>query len=221
MRQIALGVLLGATLAVPPAASQAAPWRDQVLLLATATFRHPAWGASHSERDYVLGRALAAQDGLAFDDDVLFAASYLHDMAAFPPFAQEGVDHADRAVALVDSVLGATGFPMPKIERVKDAIRTHMYNRPPASAPEAVLLHDADGLDWLGYVGVARMLALVDPTGKKPGVTEAIASLRGFMTTVPPTIITRAGQAMAAERVAAMQRFLDGLAGETVGGKAY
>ena len=221
MRQIALGVLLGVTLTVPPAAAQVVPWRDQVLVLATGTFKHPAWGASHSERDYVLGRALAEQDGLAFDDDVLFAASYLHDMAAFPPFAKEGVDHADRAAALVDSVLRATGFPVQKIGRVQDAIRTHMYNRPPASAPEAVLLHDADSLDWLGYVGVARMLALVDPAGKAPGVKEAVASLQNFMTTVPPTIVTRAGQAMAAERVAAMQRFLDGLASETVGGKAY
>ena len=221
MRAIVLGVLLGATLAVPHATAQVTPWRDQVRTLATATFRHPAWGASHSERDYALGRALAEKEGLAFDDDVLLAASYLHDMAAFPPFAQEGVDHADRAVALVDSVLRATGFPMPKIERVKDAIRTHMYNRPAASAPEAALLHDADGLDWLGYVGVARMLALVDPTGKTPAVAEAVASLRGFMTTVPATIVTRAGQAMAAERVKAMKQFLDGLASETVGGKAY
>ena len=221
MRQIALGVLLGVTLTVPPAASQVVPWRDQVLVLATSTFKHPAWGASHSERDYVLGRALAEQDGLAFDDDVLFAASYLHDMAAFPPFAKEGVDHADRAAALVDSVLRATGFPVQKIGRVQDAIRTHMYNRPPASAPEAVLLHDADSLDWLGYVGVARMLALVDPTGKAPGVKEAVASLQNLMTTVPPTIVTRAGKALAAERTAAMQRFLDGLASETVGGKAY
>jgi hypothetical protein len=39
--------VLGATLTVPHATAQVTPWRDQVRTLATATFRHPAWGASH------------------------------------------------------------------------------------------------------------------------------------------------------------------------------
>ena len=96
--------------------------------------------------------------------DVLFAASFLHDMAAFPPWEDTKADHSDVGARLVDSVLKGTGFPMEKIDAVRGAIRTHMYYRDPVG-PEALYLHDADALDWLGAIGVARIMALVDPHG--------------------------------------------------------
>jgi len=77
-------------------------------------FKQPAWGYSHSSRDYALARDLAASDGVTIDDDVLFAAAYLHDMAAFEPWADPNADHADVAARLVHTVLEGTGFPMAK-----------------------------------------------------------------------------------------------------------
>ena len=59
-----------------------------------------------------------------------------------------------RCRRLVDTVLKGTGFPMAKIDAVRGAIRTHMYYRDPVG-PEALYLHDADALDWLGAIGVA------------------------------------------------------------------
>ena len=104
---------------------------------------------------------------MALDDDVLFAAAYLHDLAAFPPWANDKLDHSDVGADGVDTVLKGTGFPMAKIEAVRGAIRAHMYYRD-ASGPEALYLHDADALDWLGAIGAARILALVDPSGASP-----------------------------------------------------
>ena len=46
----------------------------------------------------------------------------------------------------VDTILKGTGFPMAKIDAVRGAIRTHMYERDPVG-PEALYLHDADALD--------------------------------------------------------------------------
>ena len=39
-----------------------AGWRDHVIELAKANFKHPAWGFSHSVRDYNLAKSLAEQD---------------------------------------------------------------------------------------------------------------------------------------------------------------
>ena len=56
-------------------------WRDKVVALASKSFKHPAWGDSHCQRDYALARALAETDHVTLDDDVLFAAAYLRAVA--------------------------------------------------------------------------------------------------------------------------------------------
>ena len=99
-----------AVTAATPAA--AADWREQVRRFAQEHFHQPAWGYSHSQRDYALARQLAAADRVTLDDDVLFAASYLHDIAAFAPWEKEHVDHADEGARIVDAVLKSTGTRM-------------------------------------------------------------------------------------------------------------
>ena len=141
-------------------------WHATVRDFARSTFTIRRGGTRIRCADYELAKALALEDGVSLDDDVLFAAAYLHDMAAFAPWdrEKEGIDHADEAARIVGSVLQDTNFPMAKIEAVSGAIRTHMFDRQP-SGPEALYLHDADALDWLGAIGVARVMALVDPSG--------------------------------------------------------
>jgi len=203
--------------AVAPAAAPAAPaWRTTVRRFADEHLKHPAWGVSHSERDYELARELAAADRVAIDDDVLYAAAYLHDVAAFAPYEKEGVDHADEAARIVDALLQGTGFPMSKIEAVRGAIRTHMFARDP-SGTEAIYLHDADALDWLGAIGVARIFALVDPNGGKPDGPAAVKMLQQTLTAVPSRIISKAGQARSGARVRELQQFLKDLGAETEG----
>src|ERR1700735_733192 len=158
-----LGALSAAALAAPLPASAAAPpardWRASVRELAVSHFKNPAWGYSHCLRDYALAKELAAADHVAIDDDVLYAAAYLHDMAAFPPWEDVKVDHSDVGARLVDTVLKGTGFPMEKTDAVRGAIRTHMYYRDPVGA-EALYLHDADALDWLGAVGAGGIVGV-------------------------------------------------------------
>jgi HD superfamily phosphodiesterase len=189
-------------------------WRAAVQSFAEAHLKHPAWGASHCRRDYELARTLAAADHVALDDDVLYAAAYLHDVAAFAPWQKHGVDHADEASQLVAGLLEGTGFPMSKIEAVRAAIRTHMFPRDPAGA-EALYLHDADALDWLGAIGVARIFALVEPNGGKPDGPEAVRMLQEYLAKVPPRILSPAGRARSAERVRELQRYLAELSAES------
>jgi HD superfamily phosphodiesterase len=209
---LVLGLIFAMT---RPVVAQEA-WRDKVTAFAAKNFKHPAWGYSHSQRDYELARSLAAADHVTLDDDILFAAAYLHDMAAFPKWAENKKDHSDVAAAKIDIVLAGTDFPEAKKNAVRAAIRTHMFYRDPVS-PEARYLHDADALEWLGAIGVARDLALVDPKGGRPLPQDALNDLQENRDKVPSRVVTPAGKALIAPRLAEEKAFLDALRRETDG----
>ena len=191
-------------------------WRAKVRAFAAEHFKQPAWGYSHSTRDYVLARELAATDGARLDDDVLFAAAYLHDLAAFAPWEDAKKDHADVAADVVHTVLDGTGFPMAKVDAVRGAIRTHMYFRDPVG-PEAIYLHDADALDWLGAIGVARIIALVDPQGGAPDGPAMAKELEDNLAKVPDRVVSPAGRALVPARKAELEKFLQDLRRESAG----
>ena len=201
--------------AAPPAAlSPASDWHVSVRELAAKHFKNPAWGYSHCLRDYALARELAAADHVTLDDDVLFAAAYLHDIAAFPPWEKEKADHSDVAADLIDTILKGTGFPMIKIDAVRGAIRTHMYYRDPVGA-EALYLHDADALDWLGAIGVARIFGLVDPQGGDPDGPKAVTMLEENLKNTPSRVLSPAGKSLMPARKAELEQFLKQLRRET------
>jgi hypothetical protein len=204
----------GAAGAGPDPAPSESAWRGVVRRFAEEHFLNPAWGYSHSRRDYDLARSLAAADAVRLDDDVLFAAAYLHDIAAFPPWAKDGVDHADQATLAVEPLLRDAGFPMAKLDGVQAAIRTHMFDRDPLT-PEALYLHDADALDWLGSIGAARIVALVDPNGGKPTGPQVMPMLQSNLANVPGRVLSPAGRAMVGERKAELEAFLRNLGRES------
>jgi uncharacterized protein len=189
-------------------------WHEAVRRFAAQHFKNPAWGYSHSVRDYQLAHRLASEDGVSLDDDVLYAAAYLHDMAAFAPYEKPDVDHADEAARIVDTVLAGTGFPMAKIDAVRGAIRTHMFDRAPIG-PEAIYLHDADALDWLGAIGVARIFGLVDPNGGDPNGPAAVKMLEDNLAQVPPRVVSKAGRSRVAPWADELRQFLQHLRRES------
>jgi HD superfamily phosphodiesterase len=217
---VGLALLLAAFVgfAARPCAGQipAAPadWRVGVREFAAEHFKQPAWGYSHSVRDYALARSLAAADHAKLDDDVLFAASFLHDIAAFPPWEKEKLDHSDVGADVVVKILQDNGFPKSKIDAVRGAIRTHMYYRDPVG-PEALYLHDADALDWLGAIGIARIIALADPMGGPPDGPAVIKMLEENLEKVPSRVLSPAGRAQVPRRKAELQEFLANLRRES------
>ncbi len=198
----------------PAPAPVAGDWRGAVTGFAREHFRNPAWGASHCQRDYDLARSLAAADKVAIDDDVLFAAAWLHDMAAFKPWEDTKRDHSDVAAELMPKLLADWGFPAAKIPAVQAAIRTHMFYRAPA-APEALYLHDADALDWLGAIGVARVMALADPAGGAPDGPTVVKLLESNLKDVPARVLSPAGQARMPALRDELATFLTNLKRET------
>lgn len=219
MRRI-VPALIALTLASLPLAANATPpaWRTSVETFAATHFRHTAWGFAHSRRDYALASALAAEDHVTIDDDVLYAAAMLHDIAAFPPWEDARRDHADRAVDVLPAVLRDAGFPAAKIPAVLEATRTHMFDRKPAS-PEAIYLHDADALDWLGAIGVYRLVSLIDANGGQPDGAATIAQLHALLAGVPAGVASPAGKRALPGREAWLRSFLETLGAESDGMK--
>lgn len=98
-----------------------------------------------------LGRRVGA------DLEIVEAAAYLHDRIQVPK------NHPDRALAsalsaeTAESELRDFGFPPHKIPGVLTAIREHSFSAGlKASTLESSVVQDADRLDAIGAVGVAR-----------------------------------------------------------------
>ncbi|HET7551411.1 MAG TPA: HD domain-containing protein, partial [Gemmatimonadaceae bacterium] len=213
--------ILGDTIRERPARvvidSSSASWRDSVRAFAEAHLQHTAWGPAHARRDYEMTLTLARAEGITVDDDALYAAAYLHDMGGLPPYAKQGVDHGDRSAQLVDSVLRGTGFPMEKIELVKEIVDHHQYYRPPDTLAVAILFRDADILDFLGAIDIARIISLTTRERIAPDLPSAIEVIRKQMTDMPARLQTEAAKREGERRVEEMRRFLDALARETTG----
>src|SRR5215831_19263055 len=85
---------------------------------------------SHQPRLYLLATQLA--EGRSFDDDVVFAAAWMHDLGVFighrpeEPGALASWDHIAYAIAKTPDLLRNFAFPVPKIPAVLEAIRTHL-----------------------------------------------------------------------------------------------
>lgn len=217
MRPIKLMLAALALTAIPATALADSPpldWRTKVRAFNIEHCKHPAWGTSHSDRDYALAKAMAATDKVALDDDVLFAAAYLHDIAAFKPYEKPDLDHSDVAADLVGEILAPTGFPMNKLPKVQAAIREHMYYRTP-TVPESLYLHDADALDWLGAIGAARIMALADPNGAQPDGPAVIPMLQANLKDVPTRVLSPAGKALMPAKRDLLAKWLETLSAET------
>ena len=85
---------------------------------------------SHQPRLYQLAKRLA--EGQPYDDDVLYAAAWLHDLGVFighrpeDPVALAAWDHVAYACRQAPPILRQFGFPEAKIPAVMEAIRTHL-----------------------------------------------------------------------------------------------
>ncbi len=191
------------------------PWRDSVRAFAETHLQHSAWGSAHARRDYEMTLALARAEGITVDDDALYAAAYLHDMGGLPPYAKSGVDHGDRSAQLVDSVLRGTGFPMEKIELVKEIVDHHQYYRPPDTLAVAILFRDADILDFLGAIDIARIISLTTREKIAPDLPSAIEVIRKQMMEMPARLQTETAKREGERRVEEMRSFLDALSHET------
>jgi len=212
-------VLSGTTDTTQAGIPMDALWKKAVYTFSQDHFQHSAWGVSHYERVYLLSLEIAESEKMELDTDVLFAAALLHDMGAFEPFRQAGVDHARRSVQVVDEVLKKAGFPMEKLAAVQDAIRGHSYYDKPSDRPESIVLHDADTLDFLGAMGIIRIISITGRGSWASDLPTALKTLKGFQEDLPDNLITQTAQKIGKERLQEMKDIFKMLEKASFGGK--
>ncbi len=165
----------------------------------------------HQPRLYALTRLIG--QGLSYDDDVVYAAAWLHDLGVFIGHRPEDPDELARwdnvayAVKLAPAVLHQLGFPAAKVVAVVEAIRTHQPHLTPASL-EGTILRDADILEQLGAIGILRIVAKIGRDTRYQTFTDAASTLRKNLTDLPAKIRLENAQRLARPRVILLQDFL-------------
>ncbi len=119
----------------------------------------PVHDFAHVLRVYRTAEHLAQEEGA--DLEIVRAAALLHDAEGAAPGGEERAGHHHQSADFAAEVLAAEGWPAGRIAAVQHCIRAHRYRdtREPPATLEARILFDADKLDVLGAVGVARVIA--------------------------------------------------------------
>jgi len=182
-------------------------WRERVIEYIRSEAL-PVDKFGHMPRLYALAVRLGA--GMEFDDDVVFAAAWMHDLGVFlghrpsDPAELARWDHVPFTVARSRELLAGWGFPAEKLDAVAEAIRTHQPNDEPDST-EAILLRDADILEQLGAVGALRALVKIGRDTRFPTYTSVLPVLRKAANELPGKLRLKAARELAAPRVEFLQ----------------
>jgi HD superfamily phosphodiesterase len=117
------------------------------------------WAVSHAERLLRLVEQIAVD--LPYDSDVMELAAYMHDWGAFPRYAEKNMEHALRSRQVVEEeFLSQLDLTSAQKDLLLEAIELHDYrDTRPARSNEALLLREADMLEFLGMIGMARDFA--------------------------------------------------------------
>jgi uncharacterized protein len=190
-----------------------AGWRNSVIeYIREAAQPQDKFG--HQPRLYAL--ACRIGEGVGYDDDVLFAAAWMHDLGVFighrpnEPELLARWNHVPYTVARTRDLLPGWGFPAAKIDAVAETIQSHQPNDEPRLI-EGVLLRDADILEQLGAVGVARTVTKVGRDTRYPTFSAVIPILRKAADGLPSKLQTKTARLLAEPRVQFLNAFLAAL----------
>ena len=166
----------------------------------------------HQPRLYELTRQIGV--GMEYDDDVVFAAAWLHDIGVFvghrpeKPEALAEWDMIAYAMKVVPEVLEKVDFPHTKISAVMECIRTHQPSGEPGST-EGMILRDADILEQLGATGIMRTVCKIGRDTRYRTFDEALRTLQLNQEQLPQQLKLERSRQLAAPRIELLQSFLD------------
>jgi uncharacterized protein len=211
-----------------------ASWRARLAALARECAGEDTDGAhdgNHLERVWRNAQSLLAEHPEA-DVLVVLAACYLHDLVNLPKNDPARASASRRSAVLARQQLSALGFPPDKLEPVAHAIEAHSFSAGvnPLTL-EAQIVQDADRLDGLGAVGLARMFYIAgrmgsalahgsDPLALERPLDDQRYSLDHIpakLARLPALMRTDAGRRLGEQRLALLTAFRSAFAEEWTG----
>ena len=192
--------------------------------------REPAHDFFHVQRVVQNTRIIARGEKLGGDDaDVAATAALLHELFNLPKDHPDSSRAGDICAEHALELLACENAPRGMIERVASAIRDHAFSK--GVVPEALtsrVLQDADRLDAIGAIGLARMWATSadmkrpfyapedpfcdsrEPNDKEWGLDHVFKKLLQ----IPERLHTATAKELARPRIAFLYTYLDQLRDE-------
>jgi uncharacterized protein len=184
--------------------------------------RDPAHDFQHVMRVYKNAELIGRKEGA--DMEVLLPSVLLHDLVVYPKASAKTSKSADDSADLAEKWLPVYGYPQDRIDKISYCIRTHSYSkRLVPLTREGKILQDADRLDALGAIGIARTFSVGgsenrtfynpgDPLWKsKRDLNDREWTLDHFQTKLlrlKKSMHTKTGRKMAKERAKFMELFI-------------
>lgn len=175
----------------------------------------------HTLRVCRLCKRLGAVEGA--DMDVLLIAAYLHDIGRGHQDSSNGaVCHAEKGARMAEPILQALPLSESQKQNILHCIKSHRFRGKHApSTPEAKVLFDADKLDAIGAVGVARAYLFAGEVGARLHNADAdientkpyseddtgFREFRVKLCKIKDRVLTGAGRKLARERHDFMEVF--------------
>jgi uncharacterized protein len=188
------------------------PLAEEVEALVARVGTHPVWGYTHCLRVHALSEELARAERIHHDREILRIAALLHDVGLYKAYAfREAPDHARRSADVAEHLLRDGDFPPQATRAVIEAILAHPPGALHGGSAESALLKDAVALDYLGAIGLSRILAMVGTEDDVPDIPAALWQAENLRRKIPGLLVFESSKGMARERMVEMDAFLQDL----------
>ncbi|QRG67266.1 HD domain-containing protein [Brevibacillus choshinensis] len=172
----------------------------------------PAHDWQHNVRVMAMCERIGQEEGA--DMTILSLAALLHDIGRAEE-RRTGECHAEISARLAGTLLKEEGLTEAQVKRVQRAILAHRFrkDRPPATLEEKILF-DADKLDSIGAIGVARAFAYSGFLGQpiQSDLEQQHTPLKEFewkLQRIKGKLFTETAQQIAEERHRFMVQFFE------------
>lgn len=161
-----------------------------------------AHGYEHSLRVLKLARFIAEREGANLE--IVLKAAELHDVA------RDKENHAFESAEIARKILRAQGYSEDFVEAVAHAIEAHSFSgKVKPRTLEAKVLSDADKLDALGAIGVARAFMVAGEKGRS--VEETLKHFEEKLLRLKDMLYTETAKKLAEKRHEFLKLFYEEL----------
>ena len=176
---------------------------------------------SHFRRVWRLAQRLSSRDD---DKLVILAACYFHDIVSYPKNDPRRSRSSKDAASKTRDILTEMNFPEEKLDNVCHCIESHSYSANiETKTHEAKIVQDADRMESLGAIGLARtfyvagrmgsqIFSSTDPFAKDRELDDSKFAIDHFKTKLlklPDTMKTVEGKKEAIKRARILEVYLE------------